>query len=175
MQLPIRLFQLLMLSTLLGLAGCAKPNEPTIINGCMDPNSLVYNPEATTSDGSCTLVYATAFELVRYEDVDWDPLINVEADVRLLIRKNANETFLFTSSTVNNLSPTTSQTWSAPANFQLTNEMWYWELYDIDEPIDANDFMSSGYFNPITERMDGMVVLNSADNLTQLKIMFEVQ
>jgi hypothetical protein len=175
MQLHLRLIQGIALSFLLGLVGCAKPNEPTPITGCTDPNSALYNPEADTDDGTCTLVYATAFELVNHEAIEWDFLINVEADVQLLLRKNASTTNLFTSFSVNNLPPTTSQTWSAPVSFQLTNEMWYWELYDLDEPIEPNDLMASGYFNPFMEGVDGVVAIHSADSLTHIKITFETQ
>mgnify|MGYP006123726391 CR=1 FL=1 len=35
------------------LNGSLEPNNGTDIEGCMDPNAMNYNPEATIDDGSC--------------------------------------------------------------------------------------------------------------------------
>ena len=65
--------------------------------------------------------------------------------------------------------------WSAANQFQLVNEAYEWELVDADNPpIEADDAMASGSFNPVTSGENGVVVSESSDGLTTVKIRYSL-
>ncbi|MFT5778180.1 MAG: hypothetical protein ACI837_001136, partial [Crocinitomicaceae bacterium] len=139
--------------------------------GCMDIDSPHFDATATLDDGSCESLYVTEYELSNYQDIDWDLLINVDADVYLKVKKQNAASWEFASNTINDVNPNAPQLWSAPEQFQLTNEFYTWELYDADlPPVDQDDFMASGTFNPVVDGVDGVVTSQSADGLTTVRI-----
>lgn len=155
-----------------GMVSCKKDVESNGgVNGCMDINSPHFNPAATQDDGSCEYLYINDYELTNYEDVDWDLLINVDADVYLRVKRQSSVNWEFSSNTINNANPNIPQTWSAPDQFQLMNETYLWELYDEDvPPVDPDDAMASGSFSPVADGNNGVVVSTSSDGLTTVKI-----
>ena len=67
------------------------------------------------------------------------------------------------------------QLWSAPTQFQLLNETYVWELFDADNPpVDTDDLMASGSFNPLTSVNNGVIVSESSDGHTTVKIHFSL-
>ena len=159
-------------------SSCKKEVEEEIsseIGGCMDINSPLYSSAATFDDGTCEFLYVTDYEVMNYEDVDWDLLINVDADLYIKVKREGASSWEFSSNTIDNADPNTVQTWSAPNQFQLMNETYVWELYDADNPpFDEDDVMTSGTFNPVTSGANGIVVSESSDGLTTVKIHYNL-
>ena len=160
----------------LGTSSCKKDDEESgETGGCMDVNSPHYSSAATYDNGTCEFLYVTDYELTNYEDIDWDLLINVDADVYIKVKRQSSSSWEFSSNTINNADPNTVQLWSAPNQFQLLNETYVWELYDADNPpIDADDAMASGSFNPVASGNNGVVVSESSDGLTTVKIHYSL-
>jgi len=160
----------------LGTIGCSKEDiNEELPGGCMDVNSPHYNDAAVVDDESCQFLYVTDYELTNYEDIDWDVLINVDADVYIKVKKQSSSSWEFSSNVINDADPSTIQLWSAPYQFQLLNTTYVWELFDADiPPIDPDDAMSSGTFNPVTMGSNGVIVSQSIDGLTTVKIHYNL-
>ena len=58
---------------------------------------------------------------------------------------------------------------------QLTNNYWYFQIYDIDV-FSNDDFMGEGFFNPIYEAnlIDNFITVSSSDGRVQIRIYFEL-
>lgn len=157
-------------------SSCKKDDENSgEAGGCMDVNSPHYSSTVTYDNGTCEFLYVTDYEVTNYEDVDWDLLINVDADLYIKVKRQSSSSWEFSSNTIDNADPNTVQIWSAPNQFQLLNETYVWELYDEDNPpIDEDDVMASGTFNPVTSGNNGIVVSESSDGLTTVKIRYSL-
>ena len=143
--------------------------------GCMDVNSPYYNSAATHDNGTCQLLHVTDYEVTNYEDTNWDLLVNVNADLYIKVKRQSSSSWEFSSNTIDNADPNTVQIWSAPNQFQLLNETYIWELFDADNPpVDPDDAMASGSFNPVTSGNNGVVVSESSDGLTTVKIRYSL-
>lgn len=169
-------FILAVLVILLVASSCKKDEEDSSeTGGCMDVNSPYYSSAVTFDNGTCELLYVTDYEVTNYQDIDWDLLINVDADLYIKVKRQSSSSWEFSSNTIDNADPNTVQTWSAPNQFQLLNETYVWELYDADNPpIDEDDAMASGSFNPVTSGINGVVVSESSDGLTTVKIHYSL-
>lgn len=156
-------------------SSCNKEEENGEIGGCMDVNSPDYNSTATYDNGICQFLYVTDYEVTNYEDINWDLVINVNADLYIKVKRQSSSSWEFSSNTINNADPNTVQIWSAPNQFQLLNETYVWELFDADNPpVDTDDEMASGSFNPVTSGNNGVVVSESSDGLTTVKIHYSL-
>ena len=157
-------------------SGCNKEDDNSgEIGGCMDVNSPDYNSTATYDNGICQFLYVTDYEVTNYEDINWDLVINVNADLYIKVKRQSSSSWEFSSNTINNADPNTVQIWSAPNQFQLLNETYVWELFDADNPpVDTDDEMASGSFNPVTSGNNGVVVSESSDGLTTVKIHYSL-
>ena len=158
------------------MMSCSKEEEVDLgTGGCLDVNSPHYNSAATKDDGSCEFLYVTDYELTNYENINWDLLGNVKADVYIKVKKQSFSSWEFSSVTINNADPFTVQIWSAPDQFQLLNTTYVWELFDADlPPIDPDDAMASGTFNPVMSGNNGVVLSQSSDGLTTVKIHYRL-
>ena len=157
-------------------SSCKKEEENSGgTGGCMDVNSPNYSSTATYDNGSCQFLYVSDYEVTKYEDISWDLLINVNADLYIKVKRQSSSSWEFSSNTIDNADPNTVQVWSAPNQFQLLNETYAWELFDEDNPpVDADDAMASGTFNPVTSGDNGVVVSESSDGLTTVKIRYSL-
>ena len=161
-------------------SSCKKEEENSGgTGGCMDVNSPNYSSTATYDNGTCEFLYVTEYEVTNYEDKDWDlavPLLETfKADLYIKVKRQSSSSWEFSSSTIDNADPNTVQVWSAPNQFQLLNETYAWELFDEDNPpVDADDAMASGTFNPVTSGDNGVVVSESSDGLTTVKIRYSL-
>jgi len=143
--------------------------------GCMDVNAPNYSSTATYDNGTCEFLYVTDYEVTNYENINWDLLVNVNADLYIKVKRQSSSSWEFSSNTIDNADPNTVQVWSAPNQFQLLNETYAWELFDEDNPpVDADDAMASGTFNPVTSGDNGVVVSESSDGLTTVKIRYSL-
>jgi hypothetical protein len=159
----------------LAASSCNKEEENSETGGCMDVNSPDYNSTATYDNGICQFLYVTDYEVTNYEDINWDLVINVNADLYIKVKRQSSSSWEFSSNTIDNADPNTVQIWSAPNQFQLLNETYVWELFDADNPpVDTDDEMASGSFNPVTSGNNGVVVSESSDGLTTVKIHYSL-
>jgi hypothetical protein len=159
----------------LAASSCNKEEENGETGGCMDVNSPDYNSTATYDNGICQFLYVTDYEVTNYEDINWDLVINVNADLYIKVKRQSSSSWEFSSNTIDNADPNTVQIWSAPNQFQLLNETYVWELFDADNPpVDTDDEMASGSFNPVTSGNNGVVVSESSDGLTTVKIHYSL-
>ena len=157
-------------------SSCKKEEENSGgTGGCMDVNSPNYSSTATYDNGSCQFLYVSDYEVTKYEDISWDLLINVNADLYIKVKRQSSSSWEFSSNTIDNADPNTVQIWSAPNPFQLLNETYVWELFDEDNPpVDTDDAMASGSFTPVTSGENGVVVSESSDGLTTVKIRYSL-
>ena len=160
-------------------SSCKKKEENSGgTGGCMDVNSPYYSSAATYDNGTCQFLYVTDYEVTNYEDINWDLLaagVSVNADLYIKVKRQSSSSWEFSSNTINNADPNTVQIWSAPNQFQLLNETYVWELFDADNPpVDTDDEMASGSFNPVTSGNNGVVVSESSDGLTTVKIHYSL-
>ena len=161
-------------------SSCKKEEEnASEIGGCMDVNSPYYSSTATYDNGTCEFLYVTEYEVTNYEDKDWDlavPLLETfKADLYIKVKRQSSSSWEFSSNTIDNADPNTVHIWSAANQFQLVNETYEWELVDADNPpIEADDAMASGSFNPVTSGNNGVVVSESSDGLTTVKIRYSL-
>ena len=59
--------------------------------------------------------------------------------------------------------------------FELLNTSYVWELFVADlPPIDPDDAMASGTFNPVMNGNNGVVLSQSSDGLTTVKIHYRL-
>ena len=141
----------------------------------MDVNSPDYSSAATYDNETCQLLYVTDYEVTNYEDINWDLVVNVNADLYIKVKRQSSSSWEFSSNTIDNADPNTVQIWSAPNQFQLLNETYVWELFDEDNlPVDTDDEMASGSFNPVTSGNNGVVVSESSDGLSTVKIHYNL-
>ena len=160
-------------------SSCKKEEENSGgTGGCMDVNSPYYSSAATYDNGTCEFLYVTDYEVTNFEDITWDPLaIDVyrNADLYIKVKRQSSSSWEFSSSTIDNADPNTVHIWSAANQFQLVNETYEWELFDEDTPpLDTDDPMASGSFNPVTSGNNGVVVSESSDGLTTVKIRYSL-
>ena len=161
-------------------SSCKKEEENSGgTGGCMDENSPYFSSAATYDNGTCEFLYITEYEVTNFEDKDWDlsvPLLETfKADLYIKVKRQSSSSWEFSSSTINNADPNTVQIWSAANQFQLVNETYEWELFDEDTPpLDTDDPMASGSFNPVTSGNNGVVVSESSDGLTTVKIRYSL-
>ena len=160
-------------------SSCKKEEENSGgTGGCMDVNSPYYSSAATYDNGTCEFLYVTDYEVTNFEDITWDPLaIDVyrNADLYIKVKRQSSSSWEFYSNTIDNADPNTVQIWSDPNQFQLVNETYEWELVDEDNPpIEPDDAMASGSFNPVTSGNNGVVVSESSDGLTTVKIRYSL-
>ena len=155
-------------------SSCKKEDENSgQTGGCMDVNSPYYSSIATYDNGTCEFLYVTDYEVTNYENINWDLLVNVNADLYIKVKRQSSSSWEFSSNTIDNADPNTVQVWSAPNQFQLLNETYIWELFDSDSPLE-DDAMASGDFNPVTSGNNGVVVSESSDGLTTVKIRYSL-
>ena len=160
-------------------SSCKKEEENSgETGGCMDVNSPYYSSTATYDNGTCEFLYVTDYEVTNFEDITWDPLaIDVyrNADLYIKVKRQSSSSWEFSSNTIDNADPNTVHIWSDPNQFQLVNETYEWELVDEDNPpIEPDDAMASGSFNPVTSGNNGVVVSESSDGLTTVKIRYSL-
>ena len=161
-------------------SSCKKEEENSgETGGCMDVNSPYYSSTATYDNGTCEFLYVTGYEVTNFEDKDWDlavPLLETfKADLYIKVKKQSSSSWEFSSNTIDNADPNTVHIWSVPNQFQLLNETYVWELFDEDTPpLDTDDAMASGSFNPVTSGNNGVVVSESSDGLTTVKIRYNL-
>ena len=165
----------------IGLVGssCKKEEENSgETGGCMDVNSPNYSSTATYNNGTCEFLYVTNYEVTNFEDIIWDPLaIDVyrNADLYIKVKRQSSSSWEFYSNTIDNADPNTVQIWSDPNQLPLLNETYEWELFDEDTPpLDTDDEMASGSFNPVTSGNNGEVVSESSDGLTTVTIRYSL-
>ena len=161
-------------------SSCKKEEENSGgTGGCMDENSPYFSSAATYDNGTCEFLYVTEYEVTNYEDKDWDlavPLLETfKADLYIKVKKQSSSSWEFFSNTIDNADPNTVHIWSDPNQFQLLNETYEWKLFDEDTPpLDTDDEMASGSFNPVTSGNNGVVVSESSDGLTTVKIRYSL-
>ena len=160
-------------------SSCKKEDENSgQTGGCMDVNAPNYSSAATFDNGTCEFLYVTDYEVTNYENINWDLLVNVNADLYIKVKRQSSSSWEFYSNTIDNADPNTVHIWSDPNQLQLVNETYEWELVDedqgIDDPLDPDDAMASGDFNPVTSGNNGVVVSESSDGLTTVTIRYNL-
>ena len=160
-------------------SSCKKEEENSgETGGCMDVNSPYYSSTATYDNGTCEFLYVTGYEVTNFEDIIWDLValgVSVNADLYIKVKRQSSSSWEFSSNTIDNADPNTVHIWSVPNQFQLLNETYVWELFDEDTPpLDTDDAMASGSFNPVTSGNNGVVVSESSDGLTTVKIRYSL-
>ena len=164
----------------LAASSCKKEEENSGgTGGCMDVNSPYYSSAATYDNGTCEFLYVTEYEVTNFEDKDWDftdPIFGTfKADIYIKVKRQSSSSWEFSSNTIDNADPNTAHIWSDPNQFQLVNETYEWELVDEDNPpIETDDAMASGSFSPVTSGNNGVVVSESSDGLTTVKIRYSL-
>ena len=167
---------------------CKKPNieQNTLIGGCTDMDSPLYDATVDFEDASCLYAYIDEYEISYYPGEDpnaswpiltWDdPISGSDADLILTIWEQDNGNIIFTSSELPNQPYNSPGVWNAPENLKLFNKMYQWELVDYDG-LNSNDFIASGTFNPIALASNGEITTignHTAGNQSQLKIYYRL-
>lgn len=180
--------KILILSSLalivLGAGSCKKKEaelRATKIGGCLDPNSLSYNPASDFDDESCKYAFVYQYEITYHPQKDcgsdWDVLINTKADLIFKIKVKSEPTWFFESSELSNHPHNVPAVWTAPTNIKLTNTIYEWELIDYDS-ASGNDLVAKGEFNPMDVAADGKVIVtgkNTCNEVTQLILYYTAQ
>lgn len=133
------------------------------VPGCTDVNAENYDPDAQRDDGSCLCRYLDEIEIHWYNPEDgngagWDVLS--EADLLLRLAKASSTVWDYNTQEYTNA--------TAPVNMlifsevKFTNESWQFQLEDIDNPS-ADDLMSTGQFNPLTDGENGAIRVTNAN------------
>lgn len=156
----------------------------TEIIGCTDYNAFNFNAEATASNNDlCTYVKTTMYEITHFAEFNasgnsWDNIINTKADIKLKIKEEGANDWLFESDVKNNHDYNQPAQWSAPNAEVLKNKNYVWELYD-DETVGSAELMANGVFNPHDlTNSDNEIVTTYADTNgleTELKIYYFIQ
>lgn len=180
----INIFSVAALSGVILLSGACKKKEepapvaPTVIKGCTDIDSPYYNSEAEESDGSCTYAKVSKFEISYHPEMDgssnWDPTVYTDADLILRVKVQGTANWLFESTTIEDQAHNVPAQWSSPSPLKLLNKTYEWELYD-DDNGSADDFISSGTFNPIDLANLTTKTVTTVSGGSQLKIYFNIQ
>ncbi|MCT4581605.1 MAG: hypothetical protein N4A35_09325 [Flavobacteriales bacterium] len=180
----INLLSITALSGAVLFAGACKKSEepePTVVpkvKGCTDIDSPLYNADAEESDGSCTYARVTKYEITYHPEMDgssnWDPTVYTDADLILRIKEQGTSNWSFESSTIEDQAHNVPAEWTAPSPLKLLNKTYEWELYDDDNGT-ADDFISSGTFNPITLADLDNNTITTVSGGSQLKIYFNLQ
>jgi hypothetical protein len=176
------------LATFLLFNNCRKveTQENTLIGGCTDIDSPIYDSLCDFEDASCLYAYVNQYEISYYPSEDpgaswpiytWDdPISGANADLILHIWEQDNSTELFTSSEMSNQPYNTPALWTSPYNIKLLNKVYEWELVDYDA-TSGNDFIASGTFNPIELADNGTITTigyHTLGNQTQLVLHYEL-
>jgi hypothetical protein len=179
---------LYLLIVLIVVAGCKKSviEQNTLVGGCTDIDSPIYNSGVDFDDASCLYAYIYEYEISFYPSEDpsaswpiltWDdPISGANADLILKIWEKDNNNLIFTSSELPNQPYNTPGIWNAPENLKLYNKEYDWELVDYDG-LNDNDFIASGTFNPIELAIEGEISTtgnHTAGNQSQLKIRYNL-
>lgn len=163
----------LLLIIFLLVNSCGKDQD---IYGCTDIEATNYLEGATTDDDNCLYMYITEYEVKKYPNEAWDLWGIEDADIQLKLRKVATNEEVFVSQTINNASPFASQLWTAPEQLILDNQIWGWQLWDIDNPpLDANDFIAEMEFNPWLLGVNGEIHSLSDDQKTKIIIHYTLR
>jgi hypothetical protein len=156
------------------------PAAPVVISGCTDIDSPYYDSEAEESDGSCTYAKVSQFEITYHPENDngsvWDYGIgsSTNADLLLRVKVQGSPNWLFESTVASNQEHNVPAQWASPSPLKLLNTTYEWELYD-EESTNADDFISSGTFNPIALADLNNKTITTVSGGSQLKIYFNIQ
>lgn len=180
----INIFSVAALGGVVLLSGACKKTEepiaeePTVTKGCTDIDSPFYDADAEESDGSCTYAKVSKFEISYHPEKDgsdnWDPLVSTDADLILRIKVQGATNWLFESTTMEDQEHNVPAEWVSSAPLKLLNATYEWELVDEDNGT-ADDFISSGSFNPITLANLTSKTITTVSGGSQLKIYFNLQ
>jgi hypothetical protein len=163
----------ILLTIFLVVSSCDKDQD---IYGCTDIEATNYLEEANIEDDNCLYMYVTEYEVKKHSNQNWDPWGIEDADLQLIVKKVATNEEVFVSQTINNASPFASQLWTAPEQLILDNQIWSWQLWDVDNPpLDANDFIAEAEFNPWLLAVNGQIHTLSDDQQTEIIIHYTLK
>jgi|SaaInlStandDraft_1057018.scaffolds.fasta_scaffold13549_6 hypothetical protein len=163
----------ILLTIFIVVSSCDKDQD---IYGCTDIEATNYLEEVNIDDDNCLYMYVIEYEVKKYSNQDWDPWGFVDADLQLIVKKVATNEEVFISQTINNASPFASQLWTAPEQLILDNQIWSWQLWDVDNPpLDANDFIAEAEFNPWVLAVNGQIHTLSNDQQTEIIIHYTLK
>ena len=140
--------------------GCSKDNE-----GCTDINADNYDTQAEVNKG-CTYRYAISVTVggvpaAKPSGESWD-IEGGMPDLKIVFAKNESGHVDVITSTAEN---TQSATLSLPAEVQLTNGDWKYDL--LDDDIGLPEVIASGHFNPLKDGSAGTVkIINGTIAIT---------
>lgn len=132
--------------------GCTKDNE-----GCTDINADNYDTQAEVNK-DCKYRYATSVIIsgvpaTKSNGEFWDTEGGLP-DLKIIFAKNESGHVDVITSTAGN---TQSATLSLPAEVQLTNGDWKYDL--LDDDIGLPEVIASGHFNPLQDGAGGTIKL----------------
>ena len=181
----VNLISFIALGSVIAFSGaCKKQDEPTAQDvvknkGCSDIDSPLYDPEVEEDDNSCTYARVSKYEITYHPEKTpsgsvWDYGLgsSTNADLILRVKEQGASSWSFESSIAENQEHNSPAEWSAPSPLKLLNKTYEWELYD-QETTNADDFISSGTFNPISLANEGTITTTSGGS--QLKIYYNLQ
>lgn len=157
----------------------------TKIGGCLDPNSLSYNPASDFDDESCKYAFVNQYEITYHPlkdcGSDWDGFPTLgnakKADLIFKIRVKGESVWFYESPELTDQTHNVPAVWTAPVNIKLENKIYEWILEDYDS-LNSNDLVATGEFNPMDVAADGKVIVigkNSCNEETQLILHYTVQ
>lgn len=181
----IKILSVALLGGVLIFAGACKkkkqepiPIGAVVTKGCTDKDSPYFDANAEESDGTCKYLRVTKYEITYHPEKDgtsnWDPVVYTKADLILKIKVQGASNWLFQSTTKEDQPHNVPAEWVSPSPLKLLNKNYEWLLEDDDNGT-ANDFISSGIFNPITTADLNSNSITSVSNGSQMKIYFNIQ
>ncbi len=155
----IKLITLLTLTGALAFTTSCKKQQPepdardNKVGGCLDANAVNYDSKADYDDETCKYAYVNKYEITYHPEKDesgsdWDFLTYTDADLILRVKEQGATNWMFEGPSIEDVAHNTPAVWTAPSSIKLLNKTYVWELYDEDNGT-ADDFVSSGSFNPI--------------------------